>query len=273
MIRMKMLRWGFSFWVLMMAAQPVFSQQSIGARSISMGMVSGALTNNEWALFGNPATLSANNLQVGFYGLRYYGFPEITDISTNATIPIKFGAAAVGFSRFGDDLFSETNIRAGFNYQNQRVNIGIAVHYNHLAFGGEYGSGGAIGINAGVFFQVTDDFYLGSKVRNLNKPSYDFDVDEEDLANGLSVGFSYRMEERAQLYLDVVKDVRFPVSYRGGVEIEIVESIFGRVGVTTEPVTYSFGFGYQHNKFDINLAVQQHEILGMSPGLDIIMKL
>ncbi|MBO6792776.1 MAG: hypothetical protein JJ895_02605 [Balneolaceae bacterium] len=270
---MKKLRWGFSFLVLMLASQPVLSQQTIGARSVSMGMVSSALTENDWALFGNPATISSEKLEIGFYGLRYYGFPEITDISSTATIPLNLGAAAFGFSRFGDELFAETNIRAGFNFQKERFNAGITLHYNHLSFGGDYGSGGAIGINLGVLFQVTDQFYLGSKARNINNPKYTFDVGDEDLASDLSVGFGYHMEEKATLFVDVVKDVRFPVSYRGGLEIEIVESFIGRVGISTEPVTYSFGFGYQHSRFDINLAVQQHEVLGMSPGLDMIVKL
>lgn len=273
MIRMKKLRWGFSFLVLMLASQPVLSQQTIGARSVSMGMVSSALTENDWALFGNPATISSEKLEIGFYGLRYYGFPEITDISTNANLPVKFGIVAIGFSRFGDELFSETNLRAGLAIQKDRFSGGIALHYNHLSFGGDYGSGGAVGINLGVLFQVTDQFYLGSKARNINNPKYAFDVGDEDLASDLNVGFSYHMEDKATLYIDVVKDVRFPVSYRGGLEIEIVESFIGRVGISTEPVTYSFGFGYQHTRFDINLAVQQHEVLGMSPGLDMKVKL
>lgn len=273
MIRMKKMRWGFSFWVLMMLVQPVVAQQIIGARSISMGMVSSALTDNEWAIFANPASLQAERLNIGFYGLRYYGFPEITDISTNASTPIKFGAVTAGFSRFGNDLFSETNMRVGANYIQSRFRIGMALHYNHLAFGGDYGSGGAVGINFGVLFEISESFTLGSKVSNINNPTYNFDVGEEDLASDLSIGFGYKLEERAQLYVDIVKDVRFPVSYRGGVEVEIVESFVGRVGFSTEPVTYSFGFGYVHSKFDINLAAQQHEILGMSPGLDIIVKL
>ena len=73
--------------------------------------------------------------------------------------------------------------------------------------------------------------------------------------------------------MDVVKDVRFPVSYRGGIEVNIIQELKGRVGITTEPITYSFGLGYAKDFWEINFAIQHHQLLGLSPGLDLIFKL
>ena len=81
------------------------------------------------------------------------------------------------------------------------------------------------------------------------------------------------MEDNATFYFDILKDVRFPVSYRGGLEAEIIKDVIGRVGATYEPVTYTFGLGYSIKTWQVNLTVQQHEVLGTSPGADIILKL
>jgi len=42
--------------------------------------------------------------------------------------------------------------------------------------------------------------------------------------------------------------------------------------VTTEPLSYSGGFGYGHTMWAINFAVQKHELLGFSPGIDLALK-
>jgi hypothetical protein len=56
------------------------------------------------------------------------------------------------------------------------------------------------------------------------------------------------------------------------VQFEIIQSLFIRAGITTKPETYSFGFGYQSSKWDVNFALQQHNPLGLSPALDLAVK-
>jgi hypothetical protein len=68
---------------------------------------------------------------------------------------------------------------------------------------------------------------------------------------------------------EIVKDVMFPVSFRTGVEFEVLNSLFARAGFTTNPETYSFGFGYLADQWNINFGLQQHNPLGLSPALDL----
>ncbi|GAB5409682.1 MAG: hypothetical protein BalsKO_20470 [Balneolaceae bacterium] len=244
----------------------------MGARGLGLGHATSALPDYTWSLFSNPALLSAEAPSVGFYGLRNYGFAEITDMATFGALPTQGGIVGLGFHRYGDNLFNETRVRFGYKNEWEQLHFGLAFNYNHISFGGVYGSGGALGLDVGIAAQISNQFWIGAKVMNINHPQYELSGTNEDLARDLSIGFSYALEDHALFLMDVVKDVRYPVSYRGGLEVTIIKEIKGRLGVSTEPLTYSFGLGYGKDLWDVNVAVQQHQLLGLSPGFDLLFK-
>tara|TARA_R110000868_G_scaffold383578_12_gene650774 strand:- start:26166 stop:26903 length:738 start_codon:yes stop_codon:yes gene_type:complete len=245
----------------------------MGARGLGLGHATSAMQNYTWSLFSNPALLGSETPAIGFYGLQNYGFAEITDMAALGSMPTILGVTALGFHRYGDSIFNETRIRLGYKNEWEKLHFGVAVNYNHISFGGVYGSGGALGLDVGIASMVVEQLWIGAKATNINKPAYEFSGPNEDLTRDLSIGFSYSLESHALFVMEVVKDVRFPVSYRGGVEVNIIQQLKGRVGITTEPITYSFGLGYGKDFWEINFAIQQHQLLGLSPGLDLIFKL
>ena len=242
------------------------AQMPMGADALSLGHTTTALQSNAWAMFGNPATMIKDRKVLSFYSFRSYGIIALTDIAAQISVPTKLGTTGLGLHRYGDDLFSETRIRLGYSSQWEGVNFGIVVNYNIISFGGNYGSASALGLDIGVQTPVTEKVSLGARASNVNQPGYNSD---EDLPREMAVGFSYKLEERTFLLFDVVKDVRFPVSYRGGVEVHMIDNLVGRIGITTEPNTYSIGLGYNSANWKVNLGFQRHDFLGISPGLDI----
>ena len=264
---------GLTFVSLLFSWVEVSAQAIIGARGVALGNSTTSLHNNVWGLFSNPATITSNTYTVGFYGLRNYGLPELTDISTIINMHIAGIHSAFGFYKYGDDLYSETNFNAGFKYRYKGVHAGISAQYRHLKFGSNYGSGGAFNLTIGLLTQLNKSIWLGAKIRNINRSAYNFEVKQEALPQDISIGLMYNLEETAVFLFDIIKDVRFPISCQSGVEVEIIDNFVGRVGVITKPVTYTFGFGYVMHHWQINLAIQQHEVLGTSPGLDIILNI
>ncbi len=272
MIQRILFTWGLIVF-LFLCSREIQAQATIGARNAALGNATSALYDNNWGLFSNPATIHAKELQVGFYGLRNYGIHELTDISSLVTVPVSFGTTSLGLFRFGDDLYSETNLNVGFKASWDFIHAGIAVQYRHISFGQDYGSGGALSLNLGLLNQISDKIWLGAKVRNLTRASFDFEDSNEALPQDISIGVGYQLEDEALFLFDVYKDVRFPVNYRMGIEISVIENVIGRVGATYDPVIYTFGLGYEVENWLINLVVQQHQILGASPGAEILLKL
>lgn len=245
----------------------VIAQVNMGANGLGIGQATTALKDNTWSLFSNPALMRNDKIAVGFYSLRNYGFAEITDVAATGSYPTKFGVAAVGFHRYGDDLFNETRVRLGYSNSWKELSFGVALNYNSISFGGPYGSGGALGVDVGLAAKLVDGLWLGAKGMNVNRPSYK-GIDE-DLPRELAIGLSYQLAEMALFSLDVVKDVRHEKSIRGGVEMKVIGDLKGRIGITSAPNTYSFGLGYGEERWGINIAIQRHELLGISPGLDL----
>lgn len=244
----------------------VISQTTIGAGSLAMGRVSAATPTNPWNLFGNPAFLSTDQRRVSFYGFRYAGITEITDFAAEISVPVAGGGAGIGVHRYGFNLFNETHIRTGYKYQAGRLHGGVVFNYSHILQGGGYGSASAFGVHAGLAVEIADGLWLGTRALNLNQPAYN--GSDELLPRELAIGVSFQPADMLTISSDAVKDVRFPVSIRAGIESELVHGFHARTGVTTRPETYSGGFGYRSGSWQMNIAVQQHIPLGISPALD-----
>ncbi|SMO52574.1 hypothetical protein [Gracilimonas mengyeensis] len=269
MIRIRIVLYKISFLLFLgMIVRPANAQLTIGARALGMGQAGTGMPADHWALFNNPALATNAEKAVGFYGIRNYGFPELTDLAAAGSLPTRYGTALLGIHRYGDELFNKTRARLGYKNEWRNLHAGIVLNYSHIAFGGDYGSGGALGVDLGIAAELTDGLWLGARSININRPKYQ--GIREDLYRDMALGLSYQLNERALFALDTVKDVRYPVSYRGGVEILVIESLKGRVGVSTKPMTYSFGFGYSALRWQINMVVQRHQLLGLSPGLDLV---
>jgi len=250
---------------------PAFSQAVIGARELSMGSVATALPESDWSIFSNPAMISGTHPGISFYGVRYYGLDELTDLAVALVIPSSIGSVALGAHRFGDDLYNESRLRLGYKHSYLGFHFGMVANYNHLAIGGGYGSAGALGLDVGIAAMILEGLWLGAKATNINQPAYgEYGNIREELARDLSIGLSYQLSDLVLISTEMVKDIRFPISYRAGFDARILGGFRGRAGVTTEPVTFAGGFGLLSKSWTVNVGVQQHEnsLLGLSPAMD-----
>lgn len=248
-------------------------QAVIGARELGMGQATTALQGTSWSIFANPAMMSEEERSVAFFGVRYFGFAEISDIAASVSYPTKFGTLGAGVHRYGFDLFNESRLRIGYKNSFMGFHFGGVINYSHVAQGGGYGSAGAIGFDIGIAAPVIPNLWIGAKATNINQPEYG-SMNDEKLPRNLSVGLSYQLSDIALFTADVMKDVAFPISYRSGVEISIIGGLVGRAGVSTSPETFTAGFGYTGSFWSANVAVTRHEneVLGYSPAIDFKIK-
>jgi hypothetical protein len=247
------------------------AQSVMGAKSISMGQTGVALPESEWSIFNNTALLSTERNTVSFYGFRYVGMTEITDIAAAATIQTKAGTIGAGVHRYGFNLFHENRFLLAYKNSQDRFHYGLSVAYIHVFQGEDYGSAGAFGLDLGIAAEIAGSLWMGARATNINQPAYG-DTDEE-LPRELAAGLSYHPSSSAQITTEIVKDIHFPLSFRTGLEFEVFTSFFTRAGISTKPSTYSFGFGYDTERWAVNFALQQHNPLGMSPALDLSIRI
>ena len=246
------------------------AQNSMGAKSIAMGQTGVALPASNWSAFSNVAMMPTNQNSVSFYGFRYLGIAEITDVAATINYQTNWGTLGGGVHRYGFNLFNENRFLLGYKNSLGNFHYGASVSYTHIYQGGNYGSAGAVGFDLGLATLIVDGLWFGARATNINQPSYG--ETDENLPRELVAGLSYQLTGDALVTAEIVKDVMFPISFRAGLEFEIITSLFARAGITTEPETYSFGFGYLADMWEVNFALQQHNPLGLSPALDIAIR-
>jgi hypothetical protein len=253
----------------------VFPQTVEGsARTIGMGGAGTALVED---VYGNLNPASRGGLgqtTVSFGGSQGFGLAELRTGEAAAGIRTAFGNIGLNAQAFGFDAYREMRFSLGYGKgvtlgSTRNFNIGAMVNYQQVSIP-DYGSSAAVGLSVGVQLRMTDHVSLGMQASNVNRPKY---AENEDLARAMRVGISYMAAENMLFVLDVVKDVRFPVSVHSGFEFRPVSALAIRGGIATAPVRYSAGVGFKLGKIGADVAAQRHQTLGWTPALSLSVSL
>jgi len=69
--------------------------------------------------------------------------------------------------------------------------------------------------------------------------------------------------------VDDFKDLDFPLSLRGGVEVQPVDALRLRTGVASQPARFTAGAGVVVGRLRADVAAEQHQTLGWSPAASL----
>lgn len=254
-----------------MPVTPVIGQSMEGgARAAALGGASTALLEDVWG-FSNPAVWGTHEGRaLSFYATESFGLSELRLAAVQAVEPLPFATLAAGVRTFGFEDFRELHINVGaargFSLGTARTfHLGINVRYYSVSIT-NYGNANTVGISLGWLTQVAPNVHVGFHALNLNQPDWQ---DGDALERAISFGMSYTPTDQALLALDVLKDVRFPLAVRGGIEFAPVRSVYLRTGVTTEPTRYTAGVGVHLGRIVADVAAENHQDLGWSPGVSL----
>lgn len=245
------------------------AQHGLGARITALGHSGSALGAGAWSVFANPALLPDGEGELSFYSIRHYGISELTDMAAAGAMPLggRRGNIGIGLHSFGFELYRESRFRLAYQNSYAGLKFGLVPGLSHINIK-NYGSAMAFSLDAGLAYSIIDGVLLfGARAMNLNRAR--LGAAREELPRALAAGLSYHLAERALFTGELYKDVRFPLSWRSGLEVRLINQLYLRGGITTEPLTYALGVGYSLSRLSINLAAQQHYALGWSPGLDV----
>jgi len=244
----------------------------IGARVVGLGNAYSAVRGDIWTLFHNPAAMTgAERLQIGSYVEQRFFLNELTFGSAGVLLPFA-GNQAVGLSLSsrGFSDFRESNIGLAYGITLlDKVSLGTRVNLINFAIP-NYGSAMAFFADVGVHYQFNSQLSLGASMININQAQLTNTFGEPtSLPTTLSVGLAYRPSQEVMVVADLVKQVDFPASFRGGVEYEITDIIFARVGVGTEPLFLSGGAGVKWKGLAVDFTLSYTELLQYSPHFSL----
>lgn len=240
------------------------------ARADALGNSTTALLSAS-GVHANPAArATATTSEATFYARESYGLSALRYGATHVTLPFGWGTLSGGASTFGFDDYREVHLSGGYARSLQfgttrSAHLGLTARYHHTSIDG-FGSAGAVGVNAGFILTLLRSLQLGAHATNVNGGAL---VEDEPIPRTLAVGLAYQAIDQMRVLVDLFKDVRFPASVRGGIEVHPVSILALRVGVTTTPTRFMGGVGIQLGPLRADVAAEQHQELGWSPSASL----
>lgn len=240
------------------SAQSVSTQ--IGARANGMGYASSTLFDS-WGLFNNPASSAKlENTQTGF---TYDLHPIPSGANRTAAVisaPVPIGVISAGAYRFGDDLYNEHVVSAGFANKFGLASLGAQVNYIQYSAAG-FGNKGVVSINLGGIAELTPHLSIGAYIINLNQPTL---AGEEKLPTKLVAGLGFKPIEKLLVLAEIDKDLDVDATWKLGLEYAFHKKFTARTGYNLHPNTGFFGMGFKTKKFSIDYAIQYNVSLSLS---------
>lgn len=231
-----------------------------GARS--MGMANASVTLGDgWSVFNNIGGLARLESAQAFFGYDHrLGLNELTTLAAGVAQVHDFGVFGLGLSHYGSTLFNQQNIGLGFSNSSGIASFGIKANYFQTNIEG-YGRraspvlefGGVAGLAPGLLFGA--HMYNFTRAR-LSKISQDY------LPTVIKAGISYRPTEQLMVNIEGEKEILLDPQFKMGMEYVLLQKLWIRAGVQTQPTNLFFGMGFRPKRFLVHYALSQNYRLG-----------
>ena len=245
--------------------------QPTGARPLALGNAFTGVRGSLWSLYYNPAgIIGTPGPTAGIHIERRFLMSEMNYGSFGFIYPFKEKhVAAIDGSGFGFGNYSEAKV--GLTYATllaDRLSLGAKVNIAQTSIRG-YGSATSIFVDLGFHALITEELSLGFHVYNASQGNIRKEISEK-IPTIFTLGLAYQVSDKVLVVSDLQKHVNFPISYRGGIEYLFDKQFTARAGVTTAPVSFNAGLGFNAKGLQIDFANTYYmEVYGYTPSLSL----
>ena len=241
-----------------------------GGRAAAMGGTAVAMMDF-WSLRNNQAGLAW--LTSGTAGFAFENRFLLADLMTEEAgiaIPFKPGTLGVSIKRYGNSLYNELNGGLAFARKfGKHFGAGLEFDYLRLHLAGEYGDKNLITCQIGIIFQPVKKITVGVHIVNpypvktaVNPPEY--------LPASINLGIAWQFSDEFLAAIEAEKELLNLPVFRAGAEYHFTKPLFVRIGISTNPMSFTFGFGVESGKIKIDFASGYHQLLGFSPSGSVV---
>jgi hypothetical protein len=241
-----------------------------GGRSLAMGGTSVAQCDF-WSLGNNQAGVAwLREVTAGLSFENRFFLKELMQEQFGLVLPLKAGTFGLFLNRFGNDQYSE--IKAGLSYARKfgkHFSVGMQLDYLRIHIADDYGNKNLVSCEIGLLYQADRHLSIGVQLTNPVPVNITVNAPEQ-LPSIICIGLSYWFSDDFLATVEAEKDLETPVVFRAGAEYHFLRTVFARIGVSTSPMSFTFGFGVEFGKFKVDIASGYHQALGFSPSGSVI---
>lgn len=132
----------------------------------------------------------------------------------------------------------------------------------------EFGTAGSLYYELGGIVDLVPKLTFGAFISNFTLSSLN-NSERSELPVIMKMGLKYTPIDDLSLSLDIYKDVDYKPILKAGIEYLIIEKLYVRTGVNTNPLKSFFGIGLMLDRFKIDYALSSHDFLGISHQVSI----
>jgi hypothetical protein len=242
----------------------------LGARSSAIGGASVTL-DDVWATQNNQAALaSMRNFSAGAFYENKFLLKELSSRAAAVVMPIKIGTIATLIHNFGYSQYQENKYSISFAKAfDPKFSMGIAMDWINIQLGDNQGKKNIFTSELGIFSKPLKNLTLGAHIFNPARIKL-ADYNNERLATILKLGGNYLFSKNVLMAIEAEKDISKKVIFKTGIEYRPVNQLYLRIGLSTNPILSSFGFGFNIKNVQLDVSAKYHQILGFSPQLGIL---
>lgn len=241
-----------------------FENTDVGARPSALGGSFTSLSDNSFAIFYNPSGLGQMKYRefAAFYNPAPYGLTDLTTAAITYAEPTEYGTIGAAFKTYGFELYRENNfiLSYGNNFKD-KIYYGANVNVYNLHIQ-NYNSATAFGLDIGAMAYIAKFLQWGFFGKNITGAK--IGESKEKIAQVYRTGFMYQPENYLRIIAEAEKDVKYPVSIRGGIEYNVIDFLDLRFGAGSEPTIFSAGIGINYNLFSFDYAFTKSTDLGFT---------
>ncbi len=260
----------FSFFLTSSFLKASNDNYPFGGRAAGMSNASVTLYDF-WAVSHNQAGLAKmENAAAGVYFENRFLIEELNFGAGAFIYPTKLGVLGFNFTYFGFELYNETKIGIAYarNF-GERFSLGMQLNYHNTGIGENYGNRGNITAELGAIFHILPQLSIGAHLYNPARAKIGNFADER-IPTIFKTGLGYEFSERVLVVLEAEQSINHKPVFKAGIEYHIIDPIFIRGGIGTNPNSNSFGFGLLMGNLEVDLATSYHYLLGYSPQISMI---
>ncbi|HEY0654062.1 MAG TPA: hypothetical protein VGD65_13075 [Chryseosolibacter sp.] len=232
----------------------------MSAEVMGMGNTS-SCHRSEWSLLTNIGGLAeVSSISVSFSQYAVPSFKPFNRTAATIAAPVGVGAAGAAFFRFGDALYNEQLISAGYSNKFGLASLGLKVNYIQYYAEG-FGRSGAFTVSFGGIAEITKQFSVGAIVENINQPTLSTET-ESRIPTRFMVGTEFKLSKKVLAITELEKELEHDPVIRAGIAYELYKKLTARTGFNVNPQSAFGGFGVKLKKFTLDYAFQFHEYLG-----------
>lgn len=231
-----------------------------GARSMGLANAHATLVD-AWSIFNNVGAMGrTENDQVFFSYDHRLGLHELTTLAAGATIVNDWGVIGLGISHYGGELFNQQNLGVGISNTLGIASFGIKLNYFQTNIEG-FGRNAKPVLEFGGVAVLIPGLHFGGHVYNVTRAKLS-KISQSYLPTVIKAGISYQFSEKLMLILEAEKDILLIAKFKSGLEYNLLDKVWGRAGIHTNPNNLFFGMGFKPQRFHIDFALSHNYLMG-----------